>query len=263
MKQITDTIFKLETIEERSNFFDSLFVTEEFKTLISQNHHAIKMIKDNYIKYPRYYYHMKDKDLERAAFTSWYNVLSLKKYQNPYIQDLYYFHELTHISTMPYQPELNFSQWCTKMRNNEVLASMNSEVLIYFFMPNYRQHTFSEEIWADRFLNNSYYLKMAQDNPHQLAIELTTKRLEAYDNPQDKVEEILKDFRQFSFLYYNVWQDQYKEVEQVLKDFYLGDEFKYEEMLRFYQSPSGILFEDKVQEHHENYVSRNKLRPHY
>ena len=263
MKEILPKIYKLETMKERADFFDARFVTKEFKQFIESGHPVIKNIRDSYIMYPRYFYNMQDKDLERAAFTSWYNVLSLKTYENQYIQDLYYFHELTHIATMSYEPELDFTSWCLKMRNNEVLASMNSEVFIYFYIPEYRQYTFKEEIWADRFLSRDHYTNMAKNNIAQLSIELTAKRTEAYDNPKDKVEQVLKDFRQFSFLYYNVWKDHYKELETVLKDFYKGNEAGYEEWLKANQSDKGILFEERVKLHQENYNSRNKNRPHY
>ena len=263
MKEIIPKIYKLETQEERLNFFENLWSTDLFKIFIRSENPVVQMIKRNYIKYPRYYYYMQDRDKERAAFTSWYNVLSLKKYENSYIQDLYYFHELTHIATMTYEPDLDFKSWCIKMRNNEVLASMNSEVLIYFYIPEYRQYTFKEEIWVDRFLNKDYYKSLANQDLAQLAIDLTSKRANAYENPKDAVEQILSDFRQFSHLYYNVWKKHYVELETVLRNFYKGDVVGFETFLQKNQSKSGILFKDKVEKHQKNYIKRNKLRPNY
>lgn len=263
MKEIIPKIFKLETENERNEFFDGLWSTDLFKALVKSKHPVISMIRENYIKYPRYYYNMQNRDQERAAFTSWYNVLSLKNYENKYIQDLYYFHELMHISTMTYESHLDFTSWSLKMRNNEILASMNSEVFIYFYSPEYRKHTFKEEIWADRFLNNPYYLNLGKTNLTQLAIELTAKRTEAYDKPKDPVEDILSYFRKFSHLYYDVWKDHYKELESVLNAFYKGSVAEYEEYLRKNQSPNHILFEERVEEHHQNYLKHNNSRPHY
>lgn len=263
MIEIMPKIFKLETYKERAQFFDNLWVTPEFKAFAESGHPVMQMVKDSYVKHPRYFYHMQDMVLERAAFTSWYNVLSLKKYSNPYIQDLYYFHELIHISTMTYEPELDFTSWSLKMRNNEVLASMNSEVFVYFYIPEYRQHTFPEEIWADRFLKREHYVNMAKHNLAQLAIELTAKRTEAYDTPKDEVERILSSFRSFSHLYYKVWESSYQELETVLKDFYKGNVTGFEDYLRKNQDPSGTLFLDKVKTHQRNYEEKKNFRPQY
>jgi len=206
---------------------------------------------------------MQDKNVERAAFTSWYNVLSIKKYQNKYIQDLYYLHELTHITSMPYFKGLSFDDWCNKMRGNEVVASLESEVFIYFRFPELRKHTFKEEIWADRFLENKNLIKQFNTNNHECICEIMKLREKAYAKPCDNVESVLKKFRDFSFLFYKVWENDYNKIESALYDFHSGDTKSLEDLFLANQSIKGILFYDKVYQHYQNYLNNNNIRPHY
>lgn len=263
MKEICKGIFKLETEQERSDFFDNLFFSSFFKDSLKNKDCFIIEIRNKFIKYPRYFYHMQDKNLERAAFTSWYNVLSLKTYANKYIQDLYYLHELTHITTMPYLKDLNFNDWCNKMRENEVLASLESEVFIYFRFPELRKYTFQETIWADQFLENDQPIKKFNDNFPKYQLEIIQLREKAYTKPKDNVEEVLKKFRDFSFLFYKVWEKDYNHIESTLDEFYKGNTQSLEELLLKNQNNNGILFYEKVHQHYQNYLNNNNIRPHY
>lgn len=260
MKEILPRINKLETREERKDFFLSLWQTQMFKKASLEPNSLVGGLIDRFSEYPRYIYQMQNKELERAAFTSWYNVLSLKEYDNRYIHDLYLLHELTHICSMPYQTDLSFGEWQSKMRENEVWASLVSEVLIYFELPDLRPHSFGNKIWVDKFLKtNSFKNKSAQE----LYALMLPLRQKAYIEPSDKVEQELAEFKKFSFLFYNVWEKDFNTVEAKVLELKNGKESEFEEFLTKNMGSSGILFEDKIHEHYENYVRLNNLKPHY
>jgi hypothetical protein len=71
-------ILKLETVKERIAFFDNVWKTPEFRRMCHDENSYVGKIKKSYISSVKYYYLMQNKDLERSAFTSWYQVLSLK-----------------------------------------------------------------------------------------------------------------------------------------------------------------------------------------
>lgn len=257
-KEISDKLYKLESINEREEFFDNIWSSPVFKSKKAQ--FFLTNIKNNFIKFPRYYYQMQDQELERAAFTSWYNVLSLKDYKNPYIKDLYYLHELSHIATMPYNPQLNFLEWSLKMRENEVMASMLTEVFIYFEFPELRKHTMNHEIWVDRYLREPF-INM---NNTMRFMTLMTERHNAYLNPKDIVEQELHFFKKFSHLFYKVWKNDFKKIEEAVSHLKkTGNEVVYEDFLKSNLSKNNILFEDKIKIHYQNYIKNKFKRDNY
>lgn len=261
MKQINKVI-KLETRRERMEFFDSLWTTDEFKALSQNELSLVGSLRETYINQVRYYYKMQDKELERSAFTSWYGVFSIKKYDNAYIQDLYTLHELTHQCTMPYFSKISFDEWTNKMRENEVYCSLVSEVYIYLERPELREKTFSSKIWADSFLNKNWIKKYEEDKEITSALILE-KRKKLYDNPKNKVENELARFREFSYYFYNTWIDGYLDVEKEMIKLKQGYDLSFDRFLRDNQSEDGILFKKRVEEHYNNYLNFNFVRPHY
>lgn len=254
MKKIKNIIFKLETKEERSNFFKEVWKTEMFRNEIYRQGSHISFLYNEFISKNRYYYNMQDQHLERAAFTSWYQVLSLKKYENDYIHDLYLVHELTHICTMPYKKEYSFNEWQKKMRENEVYASVISEALMYFELPELRKNTFKEEIWVDRFLNQ----KIEKTNLLEFLIK---EREKSYNNPKDDIEKLLAKFKEFSYKYYKVWEYNYKVIEENVSIFFNTDHYDY--FLERNLSSNNILFESLVKKHYKNYTDNNFIRQEY
>lgn len=257
MQKINKFITKLETPKQREQFFDNIWSSPIFKS--DKMKIFLSNIKKEFIKHPRYFYTMKDQELERAAFTSWYNLLSLKEYSNPYIKDLYYLHELFHIATMPYKEDLNFLEWSLKMRENEVMASLLSEVLIYFDFPELRAHTMEHEIWVDRFLTD----EVKNMNPLARQNLLTTSRCEAYLNPKDPIEEELSYFKKFSHLYYETWKDKYNLIEETISQFKNGKTDELENLYNNNISDEGILFLDLVKKHQKNYINNKFIREKY
>lgn len=263
MKTI-NKINKLETVEERSIFFDNLWKTDDFKKMSKNDSSLVGKLKTPFCSMTRYYYNMQNKEIERAAFTSWYNVLSLKQYENDYVHDLYLLHELTHICSMPYFVNINFSQWQSKMRENEVFASLVSEVLIYFENHSLRSKTFSFPIWADQFLCNEEYKNKFKNNLADFYSFLIKQRAIAYESPTNKVEKELSRFKEFSFHFYNTWKNDYNKIEESVYNLKKDkNDKKFDDFLRNNQSPNGILFEDLVKTHYNNYINLGFSRPHY
>ena len=50
---------------------------------------------------------------------------------------------------------MSWEAWAAKMADNEMLASLESETLVYLAMPSLRAKSFPQEIWADRFLEEA------------------------------------------------------------------------------------------------------------
>jgi hypothetical protein len=200
---------------------------------------------------------MQNQELERPAFTSWYQVLSLKKYDNLYIHDLYLLHELTHICTMPYVKNLTFDRWQNKMRENEVYASLISEVLIYFENIDIRKYTFKEEIWADNFFTDEN-IEAYKKAPCDFYNFLKDERDIAYSHPRNKVEQTLFNFKKFSFLFYDVWKSDYEIIESSHIDIFGTD--SYDHFLSDNLSENNVLFEKLVKKHYENYIKHNFIR---
>ena len=95
-----------------------------------------------------------DDRLERAHFCSWWGVTMNRTYDNPAIEDLYRLHEMFHAAFMPYFPGIGFDAFHRKMEDNELKASVCSEIRVYFELPHLREIAFPHPIYADRFLSD-------------------------------------------------------------------------------------------------------------
>jgi hypothetical protein len=165
---------------------------------------------------------------------------------------------------MPYLSNINFNQWQTKMRENEVYASLVSEVLIYFENPSLRKKTFSFPIWVDLFLNDHKYTNDYVDNFKLFYNFLIKERERAYEAPANQVEKELSRFKEFSFHFYNTWKEDFSVVEMAVFNFNQDkDDEIFDVFLEKNQSISGILFENLVKKHYANYINFGFSRPHY
>lgn len=197
------TVYK--TKEEILNFCSSLWATTEFKESFKKQEYIGKLC-DLFASRPRIVIEMTDSSLEHPHFYSWLNILSKRVYNNPYIQDLYYLHEIYHMATMTYDPNLNYTKWADKMIENELMASLNSEVLVYKHLP-IREKSFSFPIWFDSLVEDDFKDTAA----------LAQKRVFAMNNPKNKVEDQLSSYREGNELWVEIWRDAYPEVEGRVK----------------------------------------------
>lgn len=94
--------------------------------------------------------------IHRENYTAYVGVLNLRTFRNktPVINDLYFLHELLHISQMPYKEGLTHHEWAKKMTDHEHDISFQTEFAVFFEFPELRAMMNFPEIYADRYLND-------------------------------------------------------------------------------------------------------------
>lgn len=193
---------------DRRVFLDNLWKTEEFQKASKDSSSSIYKLEQDFLKYPRIVADYTDQHIEHAHFYSWMNVLMLRTYPNKTIQDLYYLHELKHITSMHYQ-SMSFDNWYQKMVDNETDAALYSEVLIYNELP-IRAKSFNFPIWFDQVAPEVF-----NDINH-----LKTLRLQSMTNPKNPVEEVLNQYYINNQTWGEVWRKNFDNVEVHMWEFY-------------------------------------------
>lgn len=200
-----------------TNFVFSLWQSDLFR----DNHQAGGFIAkqvDKFAYLPRIFAHMTNDHLERAHFSTWWNVIMLRDdYTNPIIHDLYYLHEMTHAASMPYFPECGKEAFWEKMERNELEASVMSEIAVYLHMPELRSKSFDHPIYADRFLADNVIRAVWDMNP-DVAIEMIRlqRRNVMISKPEtgmDFSELWIRRFSEQNAVYNMVWADRYQDIE--------------------------------------------------
>lgn len=167
---------------------------------------------------PRLFADMSNERLEKAHFSTWWNVIMRRDYDNAVVSDLYYLHEMTHAATMPYFQDIGRQAFDEKMQRNELEASVLSEIAIYLEMPELRAKSFPHAIYADRFLNDPQMAAIWKVN-HKVALEtlrflrrdvMVSKPTEA----MDLTEQWIRRFAEQNRVYSVVWADRYREIER-------------------------------------------------
>lgn len=100
---------------------------------------------------------------ERIQLTSFVRCIAFRQYDNPYIQDLYYFHELVHLASYISPENITFEEWKQNLNENELVASLHSEAFIYLWSPELLDKTFPD-LWVKRFLTNTKMRPVALEN---------------------------------------------------------------------------------------------------
>ena len=87
--------------------------------------------------------------LEHSHFAPWFGAMHYRSYANPYVHDLFVFHELAHAASLAddYDGAYTFQQWAQRLYDNELRVALESECLIYWEIPGLRRHTFDFEKW--------------------------------------------------------------------------------------------------------------------
>lgn len=139
-------------------FIFNLWRSEEFKTLHKENlffRDLLNQIK----KAPLYFYDISHPQ-GRNHLTSIFRCIPYRHYDNEYINDLYYLHEICHCAQYVPNESNDYKQWSEKLSINELYSSLVSEVFIYFFAPSLLTKTFSP-LWVELFvkevINNPMY----------------------------------------------------------------------------------------------------------
>lgn len=171
---------------------------------------------------PRVFAEMSEEWLEKAHFSSWWNVMMHREYDNPVIHDLYWLHEMYHATHMPYVRNIGFSSFCEKMQRNELEASVLSEIEIYLALPELREQSFPYPIYADRFLNREW-----QDfywaNPSMVRETIRTIRRNLMSDKlvddMDDVERWVRKFADQNAIFNKVWFERYYMIENHMAEF--------------------------------------------
>lgn len=203
----------LNTPQEILNYLGQLWRSDLFKKSHNDSEGYIHKLSNKFSNTPRVFCDMHEETLEMVHFSSWFNAIQHRNYYtNDILHDLYYHHEFFHLITMTYRNDFTFLGWQKKMNSNEFWASLESEVLIYFYMPELRELSFKNELWVDRFLNDSYYNDLFEkyfDKENDLSKKLKSRisyfRDECQFNPRDEIEKQISDYSISSDSFSQIW----------------------------------------------------------
>jgi hypothetical protein len=199
------------------------YVASQWKTDLFRNSPFVEALVDEFSQFPRIFADMTNHRLENAHFSTWWNVVMRRTYENPYVHDLYLLHEMYHATRMPYVPGIGKAAFDEKMQRNELEASVLSEIQVYFQMPELRVRSFQHPIYADRFLTDPRMQALWRKNP-TAAIETirTIRRDVMVSKPveqMDLTETWIRRFADQNAVFAITWADRYCEIEQRMSDF--------------------------------------------
>ncbi|GLH77622.1 hypothetical protein SSBR45G_25300 [Bradyrhizobium sp. SSBR45G] len=174
-------------------------------------------IVEQFATLPRLFCDCTDDRLERAHFCSWWGVMMNRSYDNAAIEDLYRLHEMFHAAFMPYFPGIGFDAFHRKMEDNELKASVCSEIRIYFELPALRELTFDHSIYADRFLHDPAMHTLWRSNK-LVAIETLqeARRDVMFSKPEHEMDLPERWIRRFALQnrqWSTCWYDRYLDIE--------------------------------------------------
>jgi len=153
-----------------STCFD-LLRSKPFKQSYQQRGLIFQAI-DKYADLPRILCDYTNYELERSHFYPYWGALPRRDYgTQTALSDLYYFHEQGHSIVSGYQENQPFSLWVNRLTQEEARTSVQSEMAIYFHLPELRQEVFQDmTIWVDRFLKDE--AKIFEGKEHRLPEKL-------------------------------------------------------------------------------------------
>lgn len=211
MKNIITLISK----EQTHKFFLDLWKSDLFLKS-HESHGYVYNLIEKFAHSPKFIFEMSNLFLEKAHFSAWWGGIPYRDYDNPYIHDLYWLHETCHAGEMVYFPDLEFPTFKEKLFSNEMLASVHSELLIYFIMPELRSKTFSHEILVDRILFDPTFHQFWKTNPSNFTelLKVWRKNIMISKPPShDKVLYWIHKFSAQNDAWGSVWFNEYNTIE--------------------------------------------------
>lgn len=133
--------------ENVERVLSGLWQTDVFKHL-NQTHPYFKALNKKLSNGHLAFYEVTT-NKQKNHLTSHARLIAKRTYENKYVQDLYYLHELTHAAHFDVKQVSAFGL-PTALSENELFASMMSEAFIYFFAPELMGKTF-DPLWAENF----------------------------------------------------------------------------------------------------------------
>jgi hypothetical protein len=157
---------------------------------------------ERFAAHPSVFARMSDEQLETPHFGTFFGMTYLRDYVEPAISDLYYLHEMVHAVSMTYDPDALFTAWYRKMNGVEFAASLETEGYVYLRMPGFREQSFADEIWADRYIG-------AQRRLGEGLFEIMRQdRLRAMQqpDPMDYCEQQIAGYARQNFEWASMWR---------------------------------------------------------
>jgi hypothetical protein len=143
-------------------------------------------------------------------------VLRRRLYDQPYAggqdlmhTDLFVLHEMIHMVGLAdgYDPDATWDQWARKVIHNEERTALESEVVVYFELPNLRPLSFDFPIWADQFLGR----------PMRPRMELYGLRRQAMSVPRNEIERRMAGYPHQNQQWAEVWRQRWAEPERAMR----------------------------------------------
>lgn len=208
-------IIQLVSRDDVHEFCMQLWRTPEFRESHVQADGYIRRWIERFAEYPRFFFTLTEPRLEKAHFAPWWNGIGTRVYENPVINDLFYLHEIAHACMLVYDATMSWESWASKMADNEMLASLESESLAYFALPGLRGRGFEGEIWADRFLDGPSDAAVSSAHRSFMLMERYRARL----RPDDALERRIAAYREENDAWALIWRDRFREVESAMQKF--------------------------------------------
>ncbi len=188
---------KLATPSSCIDYVRGLFKTPEFK-----NSPYLAGWVERFAKHPSVFAEMSDPELETPHFGTFFGLTYLRHYDEPAISDLYYLHEIVHAALLYYDPSMLFTSWYRKMNSIEFSASLETEGYVYLRVPGFRELSFRDEIWADRYLGGQRRLGEG------IAEIMRQDRYKAmqHPDPMDWCEQQISAYARQNFQWAGTWK---------------------------------------------------------
>lgn len=212
--------------DKMDDFIYNNWKTDFFKNL-QRKEGSIVDLMINRLKEKGFFVFDYSNELEYKHMFLWFYHIGHRQYDNPYIHDLFFFHEFYHLISFPEKKFDNFDEWKAAMWQNELEASLMSEVFIYYFEPELRQHTFKQRIWCDDVIDMFGYVKtkvtddilMFKDHS-EIFNKITNRReqLRAGLMSDIQTEDWIRNFNNKDDWFIS-WQGVFTEVENIRHNF--------------------------------------------
>lgn len=227
------------------DFWDTVWRSDEFRAALADPADPYRRVVAAARLRPWWYVPVRHPQ-ERQHFGTWFGrALGQRAYTKPLVHDLFLLHELLHACSFVDDPRGTEASWRYRMRANEIAVSLETEVLVYARHPTWRAHTFSKEIWADRFdlravrgggpgarrsrrLGSEQQLwrrrPQASETPWILPhaatasfpayADLWQRRRLAARQPQDALEETIRRYEGSADAFFHAWRPYWRHVER-------------------------------------------------
>lgn len=210
----------IECLSEKDDihgYMEHIWRTPEFQRSHAERGFVFQVVEE-FASLPRFFFDISDEKVEPSHFSSWWGGIQKRVYDNPAIQDLYYIHELSHAGTMIHLPGLEYKNFSNKMFENELLASVRSEIQVYFELPTLREKSFPHEIFADRFLQDPKTQDRWSYEPKHLVQELSLIRRNVMTSqtPRDLQEYWIHKYAYQNDAWASIWFDRYNQIETAM-----------------------------------------------